>query len=98
MTAPDVVDAEVLSALRGLERGAALKTARGAQAVADLSRAPLRRVSSRSLLAEAWRHRHNLSAYDALYVALANRLGAPLLTADRRLSTGTVGEVGLITI
>jgi predicted nucleic acid-binding protein len=34
----------------------------------------------------AWKLRHNLSFYDALYVALAARLGAPLLTADARLS------------
>ncbi|MEO7374697.1 MAG: type II toxin-antitoxin system VapC family toxin [Terrimesophilobacter sp.] len=39
------------------------------------------------MLADAvWRHGHNLSSYDAAYVALAERLGAPLITGDARLA------------
>ena len=39
------------------------------------------------VLADAvWRHGHNLSSYDAAYVALAERLGAPLITGDARLA------------
>jgi predicted nucleic acid-binding protein len=43
------------------------------------------RTSTGSLLSAAWDLRHNLSVYDALYVALARRLRCPLITVDRRL-------------
>jgi len=46
----------------------------------------LRRHPSRSLWPRAWELRTNLSAHDALYVALAEQLKAPLLTADARLA------------
>jgi predicted nucleic acid-binding protein len=46
----------------------------------------LRRHPSRSLWPRAWELRANLSAYDALSVALAEQLDAPLLTADSRLA------------
>jgi len=39
-----------------------------------------------TLARAAWRLRHSMSYYDALYVALATRLGAPLLTMDKRLA------------
>jgi predicted nucleic acid-binding protein len=48
--------------------------------------AGLRRHPSRSLWPRAWELRTNLSAYDAPYVALAEQLDAPLLTADARLA------------
>ncbi|WP_419837628.1 type II toxin-antitoxin system VapC family toxin [Candidatus Poriferisodalis sp.] len=51
----------------------------------DLEAVPIRRVPHRRLVVTAWKHRHNVSAYDALYVALAELLDAPLLTADGRL-------------
>ena len=53
---------------------------------ATAQRLGLRRHPSRSLWPRAWELRTNLSAYDALYVALAERLDAPLLTADARLA------------
>ncbi|HYZ40455.1 MAG TPA: type II toxin-antitoxin system VapC family toxin [Stellaceae bacterium] len=41
------------------------------------------------LLQRVWELRTNLTAYDAVYVALAEALEAPLLTRDRRLATAT---------
>ena len=86
MVAPDVVNPEVLSALRRRERIGTLTARRGVQAVDDLMDAPVRRFSTLPLLAEAWTLRANVSAADALYVVLARILRCPLVTANRKLS------------
>lgn len=84
--APELLDAEVLSVLRRLVRARRLDEARGAAALEDLRAWPLERVSHRPLLADAWMLRGSVSAYDALYVALARRHGAALVTADGPLA------------
>lgn len=86
MVAPDLLNVEVLAILRRLERGGILSAARAAQAVADLTRAPVLRLPTLPLLTAAWAMRSNLTSYDACYVALARTLGSPLVTADARLS------------
>jgi predicted nucleic acid-binding protein len=86
MVAPDVVNPEVLSILRRLERAGTLAARQAVQAVDDLMDAPVRRFSTLPLLAEAWTLRANVSAADACYVVLARILRCPLLTADRKLS------------
>jgi predicted nucleic acid-binding protein len=85
LTAPDVINPEVLQTLRGLERAGKLSGERAAAAVARLAHSPIVRVPTTGLLAEAWSLRFNLSAYDACYVALARLLDCPLLTADAPL-------------
>jgi predicted nucleic acid-binding protein len=85
MVAPAVIDAEVLSALRGLERSRALPPARAAVAVDDLRAAPVERYPLDPLLQRAWSLRDRLNAYDALYVALAVELDCPLVTTDDRI-------------
>jgi predicted nucleic acid-binding protein len=55
-------------------------------ALEDLSDWPVDRIPHSGLLREAWKHRHNVSAYDAFYVAAARLYEAPLLTADGPLS------------
>ncbi len=50
-----------------------------------LQEAPIVRVSHRPLLRRAWELRHAISAYDALYVALAELLDVPLITCDAKL-------------
>ena len=55
----------------------------------------VRRVPHDDLVIPAWDYRHNVSAYDALYVALAKRLGATLLTADEALYRAVRADVGV---
>ena len=50
---------------------------------------PLRRYAHDFLLPRVWALRHNLTAYDAVYVALAEALEAPLLTRDQRIAAAT---------
>ncbi len=87
--APHLVDAEVGHVLRrAVARGEVGADAAGA-ALSDLARFPLRRAAHVGLLDRAWELRENMSFYDALYVALAERLDEPLLTLDARLATAT---------
>lgn len=84
--APHVVDAEVGHSLRRRVAARQLHADSARDALDDLMRLPLRRIAHRDLLDRAWDLRDNLSFYDALYVALADRLEAPLLSLDRRLA------------
>jgi predicted nucleic acid-binding protein len=86
LQAPELIDAELLSVLRRLVLADKLPEGHALQALATAERLGLRRHPSRCLWPRAWELRTNLSAYDALYVALAERLDAPLLTADARLA------------
>lgn len=83
--APHLIDAEVGSALRRLVAAGETGDEHAATALRDLAQLPLRRIVHAGLLDRAWQLRHNLSFYDALYVSLAELLGAPLLTLDARL-------------
>lgn len=84
--APALCDVEVAAALRrGLLAGN-LSPERARQVLQDLADLPLARHGHRLLLDRVLSLRHNFSAYDALYAALAERLGASLVTADRRLA------------
>ena len=84
--APHLVDAEVLSVVQRHHRVGRLDTTAATQAVSDLRAWPGRRWAHRELLGRAWDLRHNITAYDALYVALAESLDATLFTLDQRLS------------
>ena len=86
LIAPELLDAEVLSALRGAVLGGRLEEARALAALDDLTVWPLERIPNRTLARLAWRHLHNVSAYDAFYIAAARAHDAALLTADGRLS------------
>jgi predicted nucleic acid-binding protein len=86
LAAPGIVDLEVLSVLRRQLATGLLDAPRAALAVVDLDDLPLERASHRPLLPRCWELRHNLTPYDASYVALAEALGAALLTADTRLA------------
>jgi predicted nucleic acid-binding protein len=86
LVAPELIDAEVLSGLRRRERQGATTSARATQAVWRWVDAPVERLSHEGLLVRAWGLRHNLTASDAVYVALAQSLECPLVTTDRRLA------------
>lgn len=90
IAAPEIIDLEVVSVLRRLVRGGRLPERRAALALDDLLDLPLERARHAPLLRRCWELRENLTSYDASYVALAEALGATLLTADVRL-TRTVG-------
>ena len=86
LIAPELLDAEVLSALRRAALSGRLEEGRALAALDDLAVWPVDRLPNRTLARLAWRHLHNVSAYDALYVAAARAHDATLLTADGRLS------------
>lgn len=98
LVAPAHVDAEVLSALRGLARSNPLFDAAVPAAIAHFRNFPLRRYPLAPLLTRQWQLRHNMTAYDAAYVALAEALDASLLTCDAKFakSPGTVCAFELI--
>ena len=86
LIAPELLDAEVLSALRRAVLGGRLEEGRALAALDDLIDWPLERIPNRTLARLAWRHLHNVSAYDAFYIAAARAHDAALLTVDGRLS------------
>lgn len=86
LAAPELVDLEVASVFRQLLNKGHLDARRAELAVADLEDLPLRRARHQPLLARCWELRHNLTAYDAAYVAPAELLDTVLLTADGRLA------------
>jgi len=98
LAAPELIDLEVLQALRRLVRSDAMNEVRAASALFELTLTPVARLPHLPLADRVWELRDNLSAYDAAYVALAETLGAPLLTSDRRLASapGLRCEVELI--
>jgi predicted nucleic acid-binding protein len=82
---PHLFEIEVLSALRRhmIRRPS---PQRSAQLVEDLTSMRLTRYPHTALLPRIWELRANITAYDAAYVALAETLGAPLITLDAKLS------------
>jgi predicted nucleic acid-binding protein len=84
--APEVVDVEVLSSLRRLVRRGELPEGVAGRLVLSHSRSILRRIPHAALLPVAWTLRKNLTASDATYVALAQSVGARLITSDARLA------------
>ena len=83
--APHLLDVEVAQALRRLVREGDVTPGRAEEAIEDLTLFQLRRHAHVDLLGRAWELRNNITAYDAVYVALAEALDAPLVTCDGRL-------------
>jgi len=86
LTAPELLDLEVVSVIRKALLSGALTRRRAGSALADLVELKLQRASHRPMLARIWELHQNLTPYDAAYVALAEAIDATLVTADRRLS------------
>jgi predicted nucleic acid-binding protein len=84
--APHLLDVEVVQGLRRLVRTGEVASGRAAEAIADLSDFDLHRHAHVDLLARAWKLRDNVSAYDAIYVALAEAIEATIVTCDGPLA------------
>ena len=84
---PHLLDLEVAQVLRRLVREGAISVRRGDEALRDLLALRVSRYPHFVFLPQIWQLRNSLSAYDAAYVVLAERLGASLVTRDARLST-----------
>jgi predicted nucleic acid-binding protein len=96
--APQLVDAEVGHSLRGVVRAGEISARAARAALAELMDMRLLRIDHRLLLDRAWELRDNVSFYDGLYLALAEELGAPLVTLDARLASapGLKAEVDVV--
>ena len=96
--APDLIDVEAMAVLRKRWLVHDLSEDRFRDAIADLADLPITRYPALPLLQRAFQLRHNVTAYDAMYVALAEGLACALLTADRRLAAaaGIACEVLLL--
>ena len=80
--APHLIDVEVSQVLRRLSLEGTVPARRAEEAHQDLLDLPMTRYPHVVLLPRVWQLRHNLSAYDAVYVALAELLDATVLTRD----------------
>jgi predicted nucleic acid-binding protein len=85
--APHLIDLEVAQVLRRLVQHGTVSALRADEATRDLQDLRLNRYAHFFLLPRIWQLRNNFSAYDAAYIVLAEQLGAPLLTRNRRLAS-----------
>jgi predicted nucleic acid-binding protein len=83
---PHLVDVEITQGLRRLVRLGEVSADRAAEALTDLAGLDLHRHAHLDFLARAWKLRANITAYDAMYVALAEALDASVVTCDEPLS------------
>ncbi|WP_419997016.1 type II toxin-antitoxin system VapC family toxin [Streptomyces boninensis] len=86
LAVPHLLDAELASALLGMARRGKLNRGQVDQAMADYRLMPLRRHELNPLWERVSELSAGLSVYDAHYVALAEGLGAPLVTSDARIA------------
>jgi len=84
--APHLIDTEVASVLRRHVNAGTLTASGGWQCLNTFSRLGITRYPALGVVDRVWALRENLSAYDATYVALAEMLACPLITADARLA------------
>ncbi len=97
MHAPRLIDVELLHALRRLSLRGDLTDDRAADLRTDFAELALVRYPHEELGDRIWELRHNLTAHDAAFVALAEALAAPLATGDGNLAAapGHVARVEL---
>jgi predicted nucleic acid-binding protein len=87
--APHLLDIEIVQVIRRYVLSGELDATRARGVLENLFAFQVRRYPHGVLLPRIWDLRDNFSAYDAAYVALAEVLGAPLFTRDRRLAAAT---------
>ena len=96
ISAPHTLDVEVLSVLRGLVLGRKITPAIADQARRDYFAFTIARHELEPLADRIWHLRHQFTAYDASYLALATALGCPLYTCDATLIGAPGSEVPLV--
>lgn len=87
--APAHLDADVISALRGMAKSSSVLMQAVPGALRHLADFPIRRMPIAPLLERMWQLRNNITPYDGAYVALAERLDATLLTCDAKLAAAS---------
>jgi predicted nucleic acid-binding protein len=85
---PDLIDVEVVSAIRRLTAGQRVDLHRCEQLLAALEALPAERYSHLPLINRMWELRHNFTAYDGAYIALAEATNSVLYTCDQNLRKG----------
>ncbi len=88
--APALMDIEVAQVMRRYTAAGEITADTGERALNVLRDLDVNRYTHESLLTTIWKLRHNLTAYDAAFVALAGVLDAPLITLDRRIAGATM--------
>jgi predicted nucleic acid-binding protein len=86
LCAPHLIDAEFAHVLRRLVLLKQVSVKRAEEALSDYIALYLVRFEHVRLMGRVWQLRSNLSAYDALYIALAEMLEAPLITCDHKIT------------
>ncbi|MBT5756127.1 MAG: type II toxin-antitoxin system VapC family toxin [Acidimicrobiaceae bacterium] len=86
LAAPDLLRLEAMSVFRRLLANGSLTSQQADNALQDLLDLPLVVYPTAPLQRRGWELRDNVTAYDSSYVALAEALGCPLVTADQRLA------------
>lgn len=87
--APHLIDLEIVQVLRRYCLSGELQPARAAESLSVMGDLRMIRHAHEPFLPRIWQLRHNLTAYDAAYVALAEALDAPLITCDATLASAT---------
>ena len=97
LVVPHLIDVEVISAFRRLVAGQRIDSHRSAQFLAGLAALPADRYSHTPLIGRIWELRHNFTAYDAAYIALAEATNSILYTCDEKFRKGHRAQVALFT-
>lgn len=97
LAAPHLLDNEVLSALRRLNTAHQISDQRANTALTTYFAMTIARYETAALAPRIWELRHLCTAHDATYLALAEALDAPLVTADAKLTaSGSTAELRLV--
>ena len=95
--APELARAEAMNILRRLERAKLITTPEANGAQDDLMQLDIELLSLEPFAERIWELRHNVTSYDAWYVALAEALGLPLATLDEHLSKSNIAACEFLT-
>jgi predicted nucleic acid-binding protein len=98
VAAPELIDVEVLSTLARLARARSISDEDATLAAGAFARASVKRISHPALVPRVWQLRHRVRIADAFYVACAQRLAMPLVTADARLARTPIPGMSLLLV